>query len=275
MNSELDKELRRTRHALRQVEADFEAFVYSASHDLHAPVRAILHFSKMLQRKCSDKLNENELSLLNQLPVLALDAQKMLDALLRYSRVGFGSKSDGNAKTLESLNLQQPWQRAVQHIEAKFSGQQLEFCIAQDLPAVQGDAELLAELLNQLLDNAVQFNDSPNKCVTLSWRVAEDADVGTVFCLQDNGIGIAENARSRVFSIFTRLHHPGAYGDGLGVGLAIARKIVRLHGGDIWIEDASSGAEPASTESPEIELPSTGCVVCFSLGSAVSSVEPR
>jgi signal transduction histidine kinase len=131
-------------------------------------------------------------------------------------------------------------------VQAAERGVEVE--IAPDLPVVRGDPTRLREVLENLLGNAVKFlGDEPHPSVRVGWRAHA---ARPVFYVRDNGVGIAPEQRERVFGLFEKLdpHSPGT-----GIGLAIVKRIVEVHGGRIWVESEGRG---------------TGCTFCFTLGEA-------
>lgn len=219
--SELDALRRRAATA----EAELESFVYSAAHDLHAPARAVQHLSRMLQMRCSGRLEENDQKLLDMIAAEAAKSQTMIDELLAYSRLG----RDG--LNIQALDLRQLIAEVVDRQRQAHADRLFEIQLGTFPPGAHGDPQLIKDLLAELLDNAITFTDQSGPVV----EVGFDDDQRAYF-VRDNGIGVRPADQKRVFTIFQRLHHPGEYGNGRGVGLAKARKIVRLHGGRIWIE---------------------------------------
>lgn len=211
-------------HQLQAMEKELESFAYSVAHDLHAPLRAILHFSKMLDRRAHDKLDSREQDLLRQIPELAGKAQGMLDALLHYSRLG------QPALQPERIDLTQLAQQVGNQVREKFPDVSCTLHIADALPDAHGDRALLERLLLELISNALQFNDHAEREV----RIGFDQEANAYFVC-DNGIGMSPSGLERAPNVFCRLHREGVYGDGLGMGLSVASKIVRLHHGHLWL----------------------------------------
>ncbi|ORE87072.1 bacteriophytochrome [Oceanococcus atlanticus] len=225
---------------LQALEKELESFAYSVAHDLHAPLRAILHFSKMLERRAHDKLDTREQELLRQIPELAGKAQGMLDALLAYSRLGQPELH------VEPLDMTELARSAGTRLQEQFPQANLALDIAAQLPAASGDKGLITRLLDELMTNAVQFNDQDTRKITVSFDQDEDA-----YCVDDNGIGMSPSGLERAGAVFCRLHAQGVYGDGLGMGLSMASKIARLHHGRLWLRS----------------IPDQGTRVYFQLGA--------
>ncbi len=209
---------------VQALEKELETFSYSVAHDLHAPLRAILHFSKMLNRRAGDKLDPRDQELLGQIPELAGHAQQMLDALLAYARIGH----DGLKRA--PLNLATIAAAVASDVQASHPECCCSITIDDTMPQVQGDRELVTRLLQELIGNAVQFNDHAERKVHIGYDTTNQA-----YFVRDNGIGISPSGLERIGAIFCRLHSPGNYGNGLGVGLSVASKIARLHNGRLWL----------------------------------------
>ena len=117
-----------------------------------------------------------------------------------------------------------------------FTERGAEITIPRPLPNVVCDIGLAAEVFRQLVDNACRFNAQQAKCVRIDWEVSRDGRGPVVFSVGDNGIGIREKHAPLLFRKFKRLNGRDEFGGGSGMGLAIADKIVRLHGGRIWVQ---------------------------------------
>jgi signal transduction histidine kinase len=151
----------------------------------------------------------------------------LIDDLLTFSRL------DRAARELESVPVAEVVAEAVRSLAG--AAEQVE--VAGDLPVVRGARSPLGQLFQNLIGNALKFaGDEPLRVVVSAERAGTDWE----FSVRDNGIGIAEQDRERVFEIFERLHGRGEFG-GTGVGLAICRKVVELHGGRIWVQQSSGG----------------------------------
>ncbi|MCR9082382.1 MAG: ATP-binding protein [Cyclobacteriaceae bacterium] len=203
-----------------------KAFASVASHDMREPLRMISSFLSLLQKKYAEKLDEKG----NQYIDFAVGGAKrlslLIEDLLEYSRIGFDSKNKESVdtnKTIESIiDINK------QSIEAK--GAQIK---AENLPIIQAIRVPIQQLFHNLITNSLKFakeNSTPIisiKCVELEnfWQ----------FIVEDNGIGIEEKEQDKIFEVMIRLHSKEKY-EGSGMGLAICKKIVNQHGGEIWVE---------------------------------------
>lgn len=212
---------------LERSNAELEQFAYVASHDLREPLRMVANYLQLIDRKLGDGKDEDLTDFLG----FAIDGAKRMDRLildlLEFSRVG------RNRPDFEPVDLAEVLDAAAQPFRDKIAAAGGRLDLPEAAPAVDGDRQELARLFQNLIGNAVKYVP-PDRAPEVVVSVAAEPE-GVVVSVADNGIGIAEDHRERVFQIFQRLHSRDKY-EGTGVGLAICRKIVDLHGGRIWIE---------------------------------------
>jgi signal transduction histidine kinase len=224
---ERSKELEAQAAELRSANEDLEQFAFAASHDLREPLRMVSSYLKLLSQRYGEELDEDANLFIN----FALDGsdrmQQLLDDLLSYCRLGRGGLSlagvDMNSVTdqvLSNLTV------AIREADANVTRSQL--------PMVTGNRSQLVQLLQNLVSNAIKFRseERPEVRITITERAG-----ARVFCVRDNGIGMAGKDQLRIFQIFQRLHSREEY-DGTGIGLTIAKKIVDQHGGELWVESS-------------------------------------
>lgn len=232
-------EVSRERHAqlesqaidLQRSNAELEQFAYVASHDLQEPLRKVASFCQLLEKRYGDKLDERGV----QYIAFAVDGAKrmqvLINDLLTFSRVG--RVSDNHVRVALDPTLD----AALTNLEQAIEESEVVIERPDSLPEVVGDPTLLVMLWQNLLGNAIKFRH-PDRPITI--RIAcEEAREGDKalwqFSVQDTGIGIAPEFSDKVFVIFQRLHGRDVY-TGTGIGLAICRKIVEYHGGQIWLD---------------------------------------
>ncbi len=202
-------------------------FTYLVSHDLNAPLRSIGSFSNILFNEYRDKFAGEGLEYLTLIAGEAKRAQDMLQGLLEYSRL------DTMAKTATTrIHTQLVFGDCLLVLKEDIAAAGASIT-AVNLPVIQADAEQFMQLLLYLFQNALTFR-APERALLIRFNIEDKGDHwhGTV---TDNGIGIEEPYREKAFVIFRQLHVHGTY-PGIGVGLALARKIVERHRGKIWIE---------------------------------------
>ena len=215
---------------LRRSNRDLEQFAYVASHDLEEPLRKVASFCQMLERRYKGQLDDRA----DQYIAFAVDGAKrmqlLINDLLAFSRVGrLGSGftdvplDDALADALRNLAT------AVEESSATVT--------ADPLPVVRGERGLLVQLLQNVVGNAVNFRgDSPPEVSIAVRRVGDRWE----FACRDNGIGVEPQYAERIFVIFQRLHPKTDY-EGTGIGLALCKKIVEHHSGDIWLDADDDG----------------------------------
>jgi light-regulated signal transduction histidine kinase (bacteriophytochrome) len=161
----------------------------------------------------------------------------LLNALLHYSRLGRTEMS------IRETDLNEIVKGVIDMYEIRLKETSGSVKILGDLPVIVCDHVRIAEVFQNLIGNALKYNDSKKKTIEIGTREDLPGHLGeTVYFVRDNGIGIPEKHRASVFKIFHRLHGKNAYGGGTGSGLTIAKKIINQHGGEIWIGAPEKGS---------------------------------
>ncbi len=223
---ELNEELKKQTEELAASNAELEQFAYVASHDLQEPLRMVSSFLTQLDKKYSDQLDEKA----NQYIHFAVDgAQRMrqiiLD-LLNYSRLNQDHDNRENTDLNKTLEDVQSLERSV----IKETGAKVQ---VESLPTLYVNSGAIKQIFQNLLSNALKYQKSGS---TPKIKIsAKELDTHWKFCVEDNGIGINPEFQETIFQIFQRLHTRDQY-SGTGIGLAISKKIVERHGGEIWVE---------------------------------------
>lgn len=225
---QLDLE-RRIVERTAQLEAankELEAFSYSVSHDLRAPLRAIDGFTSMLLEGYSSLLDAEGKRLCGVISGSARDMGRLIDDLLAFSRVG------RTAMHVSDVDMAAMARAICYEVTSPGERERIEFRIAQ-LPPAQADPSLLRQVWTNLLSNAVKFTSKKEKA--LIEIGAEELPGGTVYSVKDNGAGFEMQYKNKLFGVFQRLHSTKEF-EGTGVGLAIVQRIVVRHGGKVWAE---------------------------------------
>jgi signal transduction histidine kinase len=215
----------RLNRELAERNKDLEEFAYVASHDLREPLRKMISFSDLLARDLGEPVPEKVRRDLRFIRGAAERMQKLVDDLLALSRAG------RSPKQRQQLSLEQCVDAALEALQFKID--ETGAAIERDaLPEVWGDRTVLTQLYQNLISNAIKFSDKGAPRIRIT---AEMVGKRWVFGVADSGIGIKAEYCTQIFRPFQRLHSPGEY-EGSGIGLAICRKAVERHGGEIWVE---------------------------------------
>jgi signal transduction histidine kinase len=225
-NADLEKRVAERTSELRAVNSELEAFSYSVSHDLRAPLRHMHGFANMVSE--DPKLHEDP-EVQRQLRIIIDSAERMgklIDDLLAFSRMGRQPLTRG------VVDFQALVREVVAETTAREPGRKIEWQI-DPLPPVSGDASLLRQVWRNLISNAVKY--SAQKSPALISIRAREADGELQFSVQDNGAGFNMAYAHKLFGVFQRLHRDEDF-EGTGVGLANVRRIITRHGGRTWAE---------------------------------------
>ena len=223
---QVQQELRRSNTALQNLNKELEAFSYSVSHDLKAPVRAIRGFTDILKEDHYDKLNEEGKILLDDIINETYRMTEIIEALLQLSRTGRKTlKYDvfEMEPLVQSVFTEQKKHFQLPHARLKLGA----------IPPVTADYSLIKQLMSNLLANALKYaSKEASPLVEFGFYPHEESG-HPVFFVKDNGVGFDASLSEKMFNAFTRLHSRKEF-DGTGIGLAIAKRIVSRHGGEIW-----------------------------------------
>ncbi|WP_203759309.1 sensor histidine kinase, partial [Actinoplanes octamycinicus] len=213
---------------LRRSNADLEQFAYVASHDLQEPLRKVASFCQMLERRYAAALDERGKQYIGFAVDGATRMQRLINDLLTFSRIG-RLYDDERPVDLNDI---------VDRVEDSLAvsiGETGARIVRPRLPVVAGDATLLTMLWQNLLGNAIKFR-RPDEPPVVEITAAADG-ASWAFTVSDNGIGIDPEFADKIFVIFQRLHPRDRY-DGTGIGLAVCKKVVEHHGGEIALDPA-------------------------------------
>ncbi len=218
--------IEQTNRELLRSNRDLEAFSYSVSHDLRAPLRAIDGFSLAVVEDYSDKLDEEGRRLLTVIRTNAQRLEQLIDDLLAYSRVG------RKPVDLARVNVER-LVREVFSEQIASLGDKPPVLEVSPLPTTLADRTLLRQAFANLIGNAVKFTHGrPDPRIRVRGSV-EDGE--TVYSIEDNGVGFDMRYVGKLFGVFQRLHGANEF-EGTGVGLAIVEQIIKRHGGRVWAE---------------------------------------
>lgn len=219
LNAELER-----RVVLRT--AELEAFSYSVSHDLRAPLRAIAGFTRILETHLGDQISDDAQHAMDRIRVNVVKMGGLIDGLLEFSSLGLRSV------TKKKVDLGVVVRAVWEEVQGDFENGRVDMRIS-DLPTCLADANLLKQVLTNLVSNALKFSRDRRPAV-IEVGSLEEKD-GTVYFVKDNGAGFDMDYADKLFCVFQRLHSNEEF-EGTGVGLAIVQRIVERHGGRIWAE---------------------------------------
>ena len=205
---------------------ELEAFSYTVSHDLRAPLRQVLGFINLMKKTANDQLPSSVLEYFSLIESSVSHMGQLIDDLLEFSRVG------RTRMTEQPLDVRNLLDQAVQTLQPATDGRTIEWQI-NSLPAVCGDPALLRQVWTRLLENALKFTRS-RECARIEVGAqAEESEY--VFYVRDNGVGFDPRYADKLFGVFQRLHARSEF-EGTGIGLANVRRIITRHGGRAWAE---------------------------------------
>ena len=230
----LNQELAKRSAELESINKELEAFAYSVSHDLRAPLRHMAGYTELLQERASSVVDEKS----NHYMAMILDSAKrmgnLIDDLLAFSRIG-------RAETQKTrFNLTQLVKEAVSEVREGTEGRNIAWKIGT-LPDFYGDRSMLRLVLVNLLSNAIKFTRTRPQAEIEIGSANGNGDELIVF-VRDNGVGFDMKYVNKLFGVFQRLHQAHEF-EGTGIGLATVQRIIHRHGGKVWAEGVvDSGA---------------------------------
>lgn len=222
----LEKRINERTSQLEAVNKELEAFSYSVSHDLRAPLRHINGFAEILTRQHSGNMHEDAQKHLNTIVSAAKKMGTLIDDLLSFSRTGRAELKKSKFK------MSQVVEDALAQIKPDAKNRKIKWNISP-LPEVYGDYNLMSLVWINLIDNAVKYTRT-KKIAHIQIGSKEDKN-NVIFYIQDNGVGFDMKYADKLFGVFQRLHSTSQF-DGTGIGLANVQRIIFRHGGKIWAE---------------------------------------
>jgi PAS domain S-box-containing protein len=247
MNVELEERVEQRTAEMRAALKELDAFTYSVSHDLRAPIGAVSGFAHLLRTAEAPRLSEDGLRLLGFIEHNAERMTRLIEGLLRFSRLG---RSDLHRTRVSMNGL--AGESLLDFVDEAARAR----ITSGSMPECQGDQALLSQVWSNLLGNALKYSRGAKPPrIDIGWDEGRNA-----YYVRDNGVGFDMAYAGKLFGVFERLHAESEF-EGSGIGLAIAERIIRLHGGAIWadaapgsgatfwftVPEAGSGAAPSSS----------------------------
>jgi signal transduction histidine kinase len=226
LNKELEQRVLERTAQLEAANKELEAFAYSVSHDLRAPLRAMDGFSRILVEEYAPQLPDEAGRYLGLVRDNAQHMGQLIDDLLAFSRLG---RQPLKVQRVMPADLAR---QALEDLRAEQEGRKVKITI-DDLPACQADPALLRQVFANLLGNALKFTRKREMAVIEAG--CRQTDGTCVYYVKDNGVGFDMRYADKLFGVFQRLHRAEEYG-GTGVGLATVQRIIHRHGGRVWAE---------------------------------------
>jgi len=223
----LNHELANRSTELESINKELEAFAYSISHDLRAPLRHMAGFTELLQKRVGSAIDEKSGRYLTMILDSAKRMGNLIDDLLAFSRIG-------RTETQTSLvNLSQLAKEALAEVRQDTEGREIVWKIGV-LPDLYGDRSMLRLVFVNLISNAIKFTRTrPQAEIEIGCAGANDGEL--VVFVRDNGVGFDMKYVNKLFGVFQRLHQADAF-EGTGIGLATVQRIIHRHGGRVWAE---------------------------------------
>lgn len=231
LNQTLEQRVHERTVQLEEANQEMQAFSYSVSHDLRAPLRAMQGFAQALLEDYGDQLDDLGQEYAHRIVAAAGRMENLIQDLLSYSRLSRAELG------LQQVNLTAVMMEVLTQLESELKERQAQVRVENPLPQVIGHYSTLVQIVTNLLSNAIKFVPASIKPQVQVWAEKRGNDV--CLCVKDNGIGIASEHQHRIFSVFERLHGTEAY-PGTGIGLAIVRKGVERLGGRVGVESQST-----------------------------------
>ena len=226
LNTELEQRVVARTAQLEAANHELEAFSYSVSHDLRAPLRAIDGYSHILQDDYAGKLDDEGMRLLNVVRDNTNRMSQLIDDILQFSRTG---RTELNSS---EINMENMAHEVFAELQAAVADGKVQIEI-EHLPSARGDNAMMRQVFVNLLSNAIKFSRAREIPKIKVGATVKDGE--TVYYVKDNGAGFDMLHADKLFGVFQRLHSVSEF-EGTGIGLAIVKRIITRHGGRVWAE---------------------------------------
>jgi len=223
----LNQELAKRSTELESINRELEAFAYSISHDLRAPLRHMAGYAELLQKKAAPVMDEKSNHYMDMILEAAKRMGDLIDDLLAFSRIGRTEQQNSRVSLTQLVN------EAITETRQDTEGRNIDWKIGA-LPDFYGDRSMLKLALVNLISNAIKFTRTrPQARIEIGGSEGDKNDL--IIFVRDNGVGFDMTYVHKLFGVFQRLHQSDAF-EGTGIGLATVQRIIQRHGGRVWAE---------------------------------------
>ena len=227
INKSLEEKVEKRTNELLIKNQELEQYAYIVAHDLKEPIRSIVGFSQLLERRSIKEMSDMSKELLKFIVDASYSMREMVDDLLQFSTIRVDENKMRDIKTRNLIDI------IKINLENSLKVNQAELVLNNMPEYIYGDSTQIKQLFQNLISNAIKFkHPDRNPIVTIS---CENLESAYQFSISDNGLGIKKEYHDQIFLLFKRLHTKHEF-SGSGIGLSICKKIVLQHGGDIWIK---------------------------------------
>jgi signal transduction histidine kinase len=226
---ESDEKLKNYAVQLEKSNKDLTDFAHIASHDLKAPVRGIASFVQLLERRNKTKFDPVDFEYIDFIKTNSRQSLALIENLLNYSKIDKNIGEPHAVNTIDAVNA------ACQNLKTIIDARHVQVIIQPELPIINAHMGLLVPLFQNLINNGIKYNENEIPHIEVNGNLSPDGKY--VYAVRDNGIGIPEHQKQKVFDMFTRLHSSAQY-EGSGIGLAFCTRILETYKGQIWLESA-------------------------------------
>jgi light-regulated signal transduction histidine kinase (bacteriophytochrome) len=244
LNTQLERRVLERTAQLETANDELEAFSYSVSHDLQAPLRHVLGYAQILQQEAAATLSPESRGHLEKISAAARQLEHLINALLAFSRMG---RAEMREQRVSLAKLVEEARACLVH---ELEGRNISWQIGE-LPELVGDALMLRQVVLNLLSNALKYT-RPRSEAKIEIGALDGKQEIVVF-IRDNGVGFDMKYAEKLFGVFQRLH-PASEFEGTGIGLANVRRIIRRHGGRVWADAAVDGGATFYFSLPKIPI---------------------
>lgn len=227
LNHSLEEKITKRTEELKRSNEELEAFSYSVSHDLRAPLRAVIGYTTILEEDYCNKLDDEAKRLTGIIKDNTVKMGNLIDGLLSFSRMG--RHEIAKIKINQNLLVKS----IITDVENKQKEEKRTKWILHSLPDINAESYTIKQVWINLISNAVKYSaKSPAPVIEIG---SFKKNGQTAFFVRDNGVGFDEKYKTKLFKVFQRLHSSSDF-EGTGIGLAIVEKIINKHGGNVWVE---------------------------------------